>query len=134
MKRLYLCFLLTAVACQPSKNDEKDQPNAYRDLLIDRMIWKKSEVANPQEKPTNRHWFTLTNTSETYLYRQIEVRFDYFDSKYHKISSSKTTIDKALGPREALSLGEIEDGPVNPTAHSATVTVVKAKSERAKPD
>jgi hypothetical protein len=116
------------------KSEDKDNPNAYRDLLIDRVFWKKSATLKPGETPTNLHRFTMTNTSELYLYQKIEVRFDYFDSAYHKISSSTRIINKALGPRAAMLAGEIEDGPVNPAAKTATVKVVKAEANRVVPE
>jgi hypothetical protein len=130
MKVLYSLLLLAIVACQ-SENHKAD---AYRDLLVDRVVWKKGEVKNPTETPTNVHRFTLTNTSDSYSYEKIEVRFDYFDSTYHKISSSSQTLGKTIGPRAALALGEIQDGPVLPHVKSATVTVVKATAHRAKPE
>ncbi|KAA9357362.1 hypothetical protein [Larkinella humicola] len=131
MKPLHCLLLLTAFACQSKKNTDHDQADAYRDLLIDRVIWKKSDVANPPGSPTNVHGFTMTNTSELYSYHQIEVRFDYFDSTYHKIGSSNRILPQAIGPRAALPVRDIQDGPVMPAARSATVTVVKAESDRA---
>ena len=133
MKRLHCLLFLTAFACQSKKNTDHDQADAYRDLLIDRVVWKKSDGANPQAPPTNVHGFTMTNTSELYSYRQIEVQFDYFDSTYHKISSSKRILPQSIEPRAALPIRDIQDGPVKPAARSATVTVVKAESDRTAP-
>ncbi|GAB3342299.1 hypothetical protein GCM10027299_57020 [Larkinella ripae] len=128
-----LAFVAT-LACQSEKTGDKTPPNAYRDLLVDRMVWKKKEANNSKAAPTNVHQFTLTNTSDSYLYRQIEVRFDYFDSTYHKISSSTHLLDQPIGPRAALSVGEIPDGPVVPAAKSATVTIVDAKAQPTEPE
>lgn len=131
MKPLLCLLFLTAFACQSKKSPDLDHADAYRDLLIDRVVWNKSDVANPPGSPTNVHGFTITNTSELYTYRQIEVRFDYFDSTYHKIGSSNRVLPQAIGPRAALPVRDIQDGPVMPAARSATVTVVKAESDRA---
>lgn len=134
MKVIYCLLLFTTFACQSNQSDNKDKPNAYRDLLVDRVVWKKTEAIKPREAPTNRYWFTITNSSESYSYKRIEVQFDYFDSTYHKISSSKQIIDKAIGPRAALSIGEVQDGFVKPAAKTSTVTIVKAESSKTLPE
>ncbi|WP_421830271.1 hypothetical protein [Larkinella sp.] len=131
MKPILYLLSLTLIACQPKKKPDPDRADAYRDLLIDRVVWNKSDASNPQVPSTNVHGFTMTNTSELYSYHQIEVRFDYFDSTYHKIGSSNRTLPQTIGPRAALPVRDIQDGPVMPAARSATVTVVKAESDRA---
>ncbi|GAB3254964.1 hypothetical protein GCM10027347_15710 [Larkinella harenae] len=133
MKFLYSLLLLVALSCQ-SPNTTTSKPDAYRDLLIDRMVWKKSEPSHSAEKPLNVHRFTLTNSSDSYSYEKIEVRFDYFDSTYHKISSSKQILDKAIGPRAALAVGEIQDGPTLAGTKSATVTIVDAVAHESAPE
>ncbi|GAB3936914.1 hypothetical protein [Larkinella terrae] len=130
MRVIYWLLVITAFACQSNQTETQEKPDAYRDLLIDRVVWKKGDEPNA----TNRHRFTLTNTSQSYAYEHIEIRFDYFDSTYHKISSSKSIIDTAIGPRAALKIPEIQDGLVNPATKSATVTIVQAKSNRSKPE
>lgn len=134
MKFIYGLLFLTLIACQSKKSENPSQPNAYRDLLVDRVVWKKSKGKNPGDTLTNVHAFTITNTSDAYSYRQIEIRFDYFDSTYHKISSSQQIVRKTLGPRAALAMGEIPDGPVQAGAKSSTVTIVNAIAERAEPE
>ncbi|RRB02818.1 hypothetical protein [Larkinella rosea] len=135
MKVLSCLLLLTAFACQSNQNEKKSEtptkPDAYRDLLVDRVVWNVKKGATPQESATNRHRFTITNTSESYLYRHIEVQFDYFDSTYHKIGSAKQIIEKSIGPRAALAIGELPDDQVKPEAKSSTVKIVKAESARA---
>lgn len=132
----FLCslFLISVLACQSKKTDNSSQPDAYRDLLVDRVVWKKDMVSDSAKSPTNVHKFTLTNTSDAYSYEQIEVRFDYFDSTYHKINSSTRILDKAIGPRAALSVGDVPDGAVLPFAKSATVTIVDAKARPTEPE
>ncbi|MFC5411897.1 hypothetical protein ACFPMF_21415 [Larkinella bovis] len=133
MKILYCLLFLSVLACQ-SKNQEDRPADAYRDLLVDRVVWKKTEATASDEKPTNVHRFTITNTSDAFAYEQIEVRFDYFDSTYHKIRSTRQILDKTIGPRAALMIGEVKDGPALPTATSSTVTIVRATAHKSEPE
>ncbi|MFD1140458.1 hypothetical protein ACFQ4C_05035 [Larkinella insperata] len=134
MKFIYGLLFYSLAACQSGQRENQPPSNAYRDLLIDRVVWKKSDSGNPGEPPTNEHNFTLTNTSDAYAYRQIEVRFDYFDSTYHKIGSSQKILDKTIGPRAALIVGKIQDGKAQAGAKSSTVTIVHAIAEQAEPE
>ncbi|RAJ94350.1 hypothetical protein LX87_04237 [Larkinella arboricola] len=134
MKFIYGLFFIPLMACQSGQRENQLPSNAYRDLLIDRVVWEKGDSKNVKDTATNLHTFTLTNTSDAYAYRQIEVRFNYFDSTYHKIGSSQKILDKTIGPRAALIVGKIQDGKVQAGAKSSTVTIVNAVAERAEPE
>lgn len=125
-KMLCGLLLLAVYACQSGNQKVADTPNAVRDLLIDRIFWKAGPVDKASKAPVNLHRFTITNTSPTYSYNQIEVRFDYYDREHHKIDSATETVKRTLEPRAAISIGELPAGPAKSETTAATVTVLTA--------
>lgn len=121
-------LLVSVLACQSGnqKVADTDTPNAVRDLLIDRIFWKRVPTGKAGEAPLNLHRFTITNTSPKYSYSKIDVRFDYYDRAHHKIDSAEQTVERTLEPRAAISIGELPTSPAKPETTSATITVLTA--------
>ncbi|GAB4034676.1 hypothetical protein GCM10028774_21850 [Spirosoma jeollabukense] len=103
-----------------------DSPDAVRDLLIDRSFWKSNALSTTGGNRINMHRFTITNTSHKYTYRNIEVRFDYYDSSHRKIDTAKRIVDQSVEPRAATQINDIKADLSKPGVTSATVTVISA--------
>ena len=126
MRVLSGILLLLTFACQESKQKTAETPDAVRDLLIDRSFWKPSATGY---KAINLHRFTITNTSHKYLYRKIEVRFDYYDSNHRKVDSAKRIVDQSVEPRAAVKINDMQAGLAKPAIASATVTIISASAD-----
>ncbi len=124
----YWILLLFGAACQSDKSTSTDKADAVRDLLVDRMFWQTKASGRAPGDLINLHHFALTNTSQRYTYREIEVQLDYYDSTYHKIASSKPRIKRTIHPREAIVIDQLPAGPARPGTRSATVTIVAASA------
>ncbi|WP_461113503.1 hypothetical protein [Spirosoma jeollabukense] len=125
--RIFCWFLvILAFSCQESKQKMADSPDAVRDLLIDRSFWKSNALSTTGGNRINMHRFTITNTSHKYTYRNIEVRFDYYDSSHRKIDTAKRIVDQSVEPRAATQINDIKADLSKPGVTSATVTVISA--------
>lgn len=120
---------MLAYACQESKQNTADSPDAVRDLLIDRSFWKSSATALTDGNRINVHRFTITNTSHNHTYRNIEVRFDYYDSNHRKVDSAKRIVDQSVEPRAAIKINGIKADLTKSTVASATVTIINALAD-----
>lgn len=125
------CWVLLGVvfACQQRKQTVENNPDAVRDLLIDRSFWQKKENVLSQKDVVGVHRFTITNTSQRYVYQHIKIRFDYFDSHYHKIDSALRIIDRTIEPRSAIKIDTIETKLSKEGTVTATATIVSASSD-----
>lgn len=128
MKALCWLLLLAVFACQQRKSTVENTPDAVRDLLIDRSFWQKKAI-NATDSSTNVHRFTITNTSQHYVYRQIKIRFDYYDRAYHKIDSAIRIIDRVVEPRSAVKIDTVQTKLTKEGVASATATVVNASTD-----
>lgn len=122
-------LLLLELACQSDKSTSTDTADAVRDLLVDRMFWQTKALGRAPGTLINLHHFALTNTSQQYTYREIEVRLDYYDSAYHKIDSSKQIVKRTIHPREAIVIDQLQAGTASPGARSSTVTIITASAD-----
>ena len=122
-------LVLLALGCQESKQKTTDSPDAVRDLLIDRSFWTSSALSPTGGNRVHVHRFTITNTSHTYTYGKIEVRFDYYDSNHRKIDAAKHIVDQSVEPRAAIQINDIKANLAKPGVTSATVTVISASSD-----
>lgn len=129
MKILYWVLLLSAFACQERKRNSEDSPDAVRDLLIDRSFWQKKAVGQSQKESMSIHRFSITNTSQRYVYQHIKIRFDYYDRDFHKIDSSIRIVDRVIEPRSAIRVDTLETKLAKEGIASATATVVNASAD-----
>ncbi|QKZ14327.1 hypothetical protein [Spirosoma sp. KUDC1026] len=129
LKISYLFFILVAVSCQKSKPSYQSKPDAVRDLLVDRISWKPQPAGNRTGIQRNEHTFSITNTSREHGYRQIQVRFDYYDAHYHRIGTEHVTLPQSLEARSMVAILPIQVGTANPLTTSATVRIERAVSE-----
>ena len=128
MRVLFWILLLIVFSCQERKETQKNTPDAVRDLLIDRSFWQKKTVTSPLPGTMSIHRFTITNTSQRYVYRRIKVRFDYYDQAYHKIDSATRIVEQPVEPRSAIKIDTLETRLPRKEAFSATATVVEASA------
>lgn len=129
--RLISCLflLLLTLACDRAQSTTHTRPDAVRDLMVDRFVWKPKAVAQQAGALTNEHKFSITNTSGQYSYRQIRVCFDYYDAQYKRIGTDCQTLAQQIEPRSMVAVSPIQIGKANPLATSATVRIEKADSE-----
>lgn len=125
------CLILfaLAMACQSGKRNGHAEANAVHDLLLDRVFWKPLAVTGHRDTLINEHRFTITNTSSKHSYSQIQVRFDYYDSLYHRIDSAKYTVSQPIEPRSAITLNNIKMGKTNPATKSSAMVVQRAMAD-----
>ncbi|WP_420147148.1 hypothetical protein [Spirosoma sp.] len=121
-------MILIFLSCQEHNKTSENQPDAVRDLLIDRSFWKTKSVENAQNKLTNIHRFTITNTSHQYAYRTIKVRFDYYDRDHRKIDESIRVLERTVEPRAAIKIDSVEAGSAKDATITATATIVNAST------
>ncbi|MBD2755956.1 hypothetical protein [Spirosoma validum] len=126
MKAIFWILLLSVFACQERKQAMKDKPDAIRDLLIDRSFWQRKAGPQPQGSIVGTHRFTITNTSQRYVYQHIKIRFDYYDRGYHKIDSALHVIERTIEPRSAIKIDTVETKLNKEGAMTATATIVNA--------
>ncbi|WP_461104795.1 hypothetical protein [Spirosoma koreense] len=128
-----VCWILIAVsfACQDKKQSAENTPtpDAVRDLLIDRSFWNRTPADSAHKELVNTHRLTITNTSHDYAYRQIEVRFDYYDRNQHRIDSAMHVVNRTIEPRAAITIGALKLNPAKEATATATATIVKAVAE-----
>ena len=117
------------LACERGKPNQEKDPNAVRDLLIDRIVWNPKPVPNRPGIRFDEHQFTITNTSSQHSYRQIQVCFDYYDSLYHRISTKRFTIPQRIVARSAVAIPTVRVGVTHPLAKSATVRIERALAD-----
>ncbi|MBO0947691.1 hypothetical protein [Fibrella forsythiae] len=122
-------FLLVLTGCGSDKSSYKSQPNPVRDLLIDRIFWTPKAIANRPGTRVNEHRFSITNTSSQHRYRQIQLRFDYFDDHFRRIDEKRVVIDREIEAATAVAIPPIQAGITHPLARSAEVRVEKAVAD-----
>lgn len=127
IRYVYLLLLLaSACGChQPSYQ----QPDAVRDLLIDRIVWRPRVMPNRPDGRIDEHQFSLTNTSDTHGYRQIQLRFDYYDERYRRVATKRYQLPTPIGAGTAAAIAPIQLGPTNPLAKSAEIHVETAQAD-----
>lgn len=121
--------MLVAFSCQKSKPTNQSKPDAVRDLMVDRIGWKPQADNDQPGGQRNEHTFSITNTSSEHSYRQIQVRFDYYDAQYQRIGTEHYTIPQQLEARSMVAIPPIQIGTVNPLTKSATVRIEQALSD-----
>ena len=126
MRTSSLFLLVLMVACQKKKQPDQAAAHAVHDLLIDRVFWKPVRVGGQSGRLVNQHQFAITNTSSEHGYSQISIRFDYYDSTYHRVDSATYVFAQRIEPRSTVRIGAIQPGVTNPATKSATVTVARA--------
>lgn len=126
---MYLLLIVFTLACDRGKPTYQSDPDAVRDLLIDRISWKHKAVPNRPDVRLNEHQFSITNTSSQHRYRRIQVRFDYYDEKYQLISTKKWLIPQLIEASTAVAIPPIQAGPAHPLAQSATVRIEQAVAD-----
>lgn len=126
MKTL-LFSLLFLTACQSNKQPDA---NALEDLMITHQVWTTSDPDNLfKGTESNRHSFTIKNSSKTFAYRRILVKFRYFDKDHKQIDSTETMVYKTVRPDSLLKVDGIDGTFYKPATKSATVTILKATEE-----
>ncbi|GAB3511488.1 hypothetical protein GCM10027341_51030 [Spirosoma knui] len=125
----YLFLLIISSSCTREKPAYQSQPDAVRDLLIDRIVWTPKAVPNKPGIRLNEHQFSITNTSNEHSYHRIQIRFDYYDAQYHRISTKRHVLAQSVKAGSAVAIPPIQTGTTDPLTKSATVRIEQAVSD-----
>jgi hypothetical protein len=110
--------------CQSSAQE----PNAVRDLLIDRIGWEVYPTMGDSARKCIEHRFAITNTSARDSYRAIQLCIDYYTPAGQRLGSDTTVVDTLVAPGTLIKLANQRVGTLRPGTDRTDIRVLRAEA------
>lgn len=105
------------------------QPNAVRDLLIDRIGWQPYSILGDSTEQGNQLQFAITNTSASSKYQQIRLCIDYYTQTGRRLGSDTSVVDTLITPGTLIKFTNQRIGAARPGTERADIRVLSAETE-----
>lgn len=116
------------VSLQTGCQSTTQQPNAVRDLLVDRISWQTYAVPGDTTRRIE-HGFAITNTSAHDSYRHIQLCFDYYTRAGQRLGSDTSVVDTLVAPGTLVKFAHQRIGTLRPGMDRTDVRVLRAETD-----
>ncbi len=120
-------FVSLLMGAQSGCQSSTQQPNAVRDLLIDRIGWETYPTTSDSSRQGVEHRFAITNTSGRASYRAIQLCIDYYTQTGQRLGSDTTVVDTLITPGTLVKLTNQRVGTLRPGTDRTDIRVLRAE-------